>query len=37
MVGVVNDEVVYVPFNKAIKHEKDVNESLLDVLKVLSI
>ena len=36
MVGVVNDRVVYVPFNKAIKHEKKMDTSLLSVLKVVS-
>jgi len=37
MVGVVNDTVCYVPFNEAIKDEKGVNRTLLDVLKILSI
>lgn len=37
MVGIVNDEVVLVPFNKAIKNEKAVDNSLLDIVRVLSI
>ena len=37
MVGVQNDKIVYVPFNKAIKHSKTVNMHKLDVLKTLSI
>lgn len=36
MVGVINDKVISVPFNKATKNEKEVNKSLLDVLNVLS-
>jgi 6-phosphofructokinase 1 len=37
MVGIINDEVVYVPFNKATKNEKEVKKSLLDILTKLSI
>ena len=37
MIGIVNDEIVYVPFTKAIKDDKPVNESLLGVLQILSI
>lgn len=37
MIGVVNDQIVYVPFSKAIKHSKTVNMHKLDVLKSLSI
>ncbi len=37
MVGIQNDQVVYVPFNKAIKHSKTVNMHKLEVLKILSI
>ncbi|MCK9156103.1 MAG: 6-phosphofructokinase [Paludibacteraceae bacterium] len=37
MVGIVNDEIVYVPFNKAIKDEKELNRSVLDILRILSI
>lgn len=36
MVGVVNDKVVYVPFNKAIKHEKKLDHSLIHVLELVS-
>lgn len=37
MIGIVNDEIVHVPFNKAIKDDKPVNESLVGVLHILSI
>ncbi|KAA6333233.1 ATP-dependent 6-phosphofructokinase 1 [termite gut metagenome] len=37
MVGIVNDEVVYVPFSKAIKKNKPIKEELVNVLKKLSI
>lgn len=37
MVGIVNDDVVLVPFNKAIKNEKPVDKSLLEIIRVLSI
>jgi len=37
MIGIVNDEIVHVPFTKAIKDDKPVNENLLGVLQMLSI
>ncbi len=37
MIGIVNDEIVHVPFTKAIKDDKPVNEKLLGVLQILSI
>ena len=37
MIGIVNNEIVHVPFTKAIKDDKPVNESLLGVLQILSI
>ncbi|MBP1637525.1 MAG: 6-phosphofructokinase [Bacteroidetes bacterium] len=37
MIGIVNDEIVHVPFTKAIKDDKPVNEKLLGVLQMLSI
>jgi 6-phosphofructokinase 1 len=36
MIGIVNNEIVHVPFKKAIKNEKPVNKCLLDVLNFLS-
>ncbi len=36
MVGIVHDDVVYVPFTKAIKDDKPVDVVLMDVLKALS-
>ncbi|MBK5721299.1 6-phosphofructokinase [Dysgonomonas sp. Marseille-P4677] len=37
MIGIQNDEIVYVPFSKAIKKNKPVQQDLLNTLKVLSI
>ena len=37
MVGIRNDEIVYVPFFKAIKFDKPVDRSLLQTLRTLSI
>lgn len=37
MIGIVNDKIVHVPFNKAIKDEKPVDKDLFAVLRHLSI
>ena len=37
MIGIKNDEIVYVPFNKAIKNDKPINRELLNTLRRLSI
>lgn len=37
MIGIVNEEIVHVPFTKAIKHNKQVQDDKLDVLHQLSI
>lgn len=37
MMGIQNDEIVYVPFSKAIKNDKPINRDLLDTLRVSSI
>lgn len=37
MVGISNDELVYVPFNRAIKMDKHLDKELINVLSVLSI
>ena len=37
MVGIKNDEVVYVPFTNAIQKVKPIDRELIDVLAVLSI
>ena len=37
MIGIVNNKIVHVPFTKAIKDDKPVDESLLGVIQVLSI
>ena len=37
MIGIENDEIVYVPFNKAIKNDKPINRELVNILHELSI
>ena len=37
MIGIEHDEVVYVPFSKAIKNDKPVKKDLVNVLRELSI
>jgi len=37
MIGIRNDEIVYVPFSKAIKNDKPINPELVDTLRRLSI
>lgn len=37
MIGIRNDEIVYVPFFKAIKNDKPINRDLLNTLRRLSI
>ena len=37
MIGIEHDEIVYVPFSKAIKNDKPVKRDLVNVLKELSI
>ena len=37
MVGVQNDELVYIPFTKAVRKDKPINRDLLNTLKILSI
>lgn len=37
MVGIHHDEMIYVPFNKAIKNDKLLKEELVNVLRILSI
>jgi len=37
MVGIVNRKVVFTPFEKAIKHNQDINQELLKLADVLSI
>ncbi|MCD8303085.1 MAG: 6-phosphofructokinase [Prevotellaceae bacterium] len=37
MIGIRNDEVVYVPFSSAVKSDKPVKKELIDVLDTLSI
>ncbi|MDR1542890.1 MAG: 6-phosphofructokinase [Prevotellaceae bacterium] len=37
MIGIVNDEIVNVPFSKAIKDDKQIGEDRINVLQILSI
>ena len=37
MIGIQNDQIVYVPFSKAIKNDKPINRALLETLRILSI
>ena len=37
MIGIENDEIVYVPFTKAIKNDKPIDRELVNVLHELSI
>lgn len=37
MIGIENDQIVYVPFTKAIKNDKPIDRELVNVLHVLSI
>jgi len=37
MVGIKNDQIVYVPFSRAIKMDKPIDRELLNVLSILSI
>ena len=37
MFGIRNDEIVYVPFNTAIKKDKPIDNHLMNVLHMLSI
>lgn len=37
MIGIVNGQVHYTPFNKAIKHIADVNQELLKIVEILSL
>lgn len=37
MIGIENDEIVYVPFSKAIKNAKPIKKELMNVLRELSI
>lgn len=37
MIGIENDNIVYVPFSKAIKNDKPIKKELINVLRALSI
>lgn len=37
MIGIDNDKMVYIPFSRAIKHDKPIEDELINVLTTLSI
>ena len=37
MIGIKNDQIVYVPFSRAIKYDKPIDKELINVLGILSI
>ena len=37
MIGIRDDQIEYVPFNKAIKNDKPINREMLNTLRILSI
>ncbi|MCD7932625.1 MAG: 6-phosphofructokinase [Tannerellaceae bacterium] len=37
MIGIQNDQIVYVPISRAIKNDKPINQDLLDTLRISSI
>ena len=37
MIGMENGKIVYVPFSKAVKHNKGIDRSRIDLVKILSI
>jgi 6-phosphofructokinase 1 len=37
MAGIVNKEVVYTPFEQAIKHHKDINKEMLEMSRILAL
>lgn len=37
MIGIQNDQLVYVPFSKAIKNDKPINRELLNTLRIVSM
>ena len=37
MIGIKNDEIVYVPIARAVKMNKPINQELITVLNVLSM
>ena len=37
MVGIKDDKIVYVPINRAVKHDKPLDQELIDTLAILSI
>ena len=36
MVGMMNNEIVHVPFNKTIKHHRDIDQKMLEIIDILN-
>jgi len=36
MIGVVNNKVMHTPFEKAIKHNREISPTLLEMVKILA-
>ena len=37
MAGIINNKVAFTPFEKAIKHHKDINLQLLEMSRILAL
>ena len=37
MIGLVNKKLVYTPFEKAVKHHKELNKQLLSLAEILAL
>jgi 6-phosphofructokinase 1 len=37
MVGIINSKVAFTPFEKAIKHHKDINLQMLEMSRILAL
>ena len=37
MIGTMNGKIVYVPFTKAVKHDKGIDRAALELVKILSM
>ena len=37
MVGMINNEIVHIPFNKTIKHHRTIDEKLLKIIDILNV
>jgi len=37
MIGIQNNELVYVPFSRAVRHNKSINRDYVNLVKILSM